>query len=148
MSRDAKIYLDWVDDTYAFRLGIGQWAELQEACDAGPYHILQRLQSGAWRVEDIWSVIRLGLVGGGMDSAKALKKVKLQMDKPPMAHLTHAIAILSAGLLGAPDEKLGEPEAASRDENLSTISPTENSDLPPSTEPEPQSASPRRKSRK
>jgi hypothetical protein len=143
-NRDGLIVLDWVDDTYAFRLGIGQWAELQEACDAGPYFILNRLQDGAWRVEDIWSVIRLGLVGGGMDPAAALKKVKLQMDKPPMQHVQYAVAILTAGLVGGPEEKLGEPDAGEA-ENRSTISREESSELPNSTEPAPRSATRQRK---
>jgi len=57
-------------------------------------------------------------------------------DRPPLENLTLAQAILSAGLVGAPEEKVGEQEAASQKE--STVSPTENSDLPPSTETEPQ----------
>lgn len=69
--------------------------------------------------------IRLGLVGGGMESVAALKKVKLQMDKPPMQHLSYAIAILSAGLLGAPEEKLGEQDAASPEDSSLTTFPTE-----------------------
>ena len=135
MSRDGRIELDWADDTYSFRLGLGQWPELQENCDAGPYAILSRLQNGMWRVEDIWNVIRLGLVGGGMDSITALKKIRIHNDEPPLQHLPHAIAILTAGLMGAPEEKVGESEAARGAGRTKNRSRTEKSALPHSTAP-------------
>jgi hypothetical protein len=112
MSRDARIELDFADGTYSFRLGWGELATLQEACDAGPYVILHRLHSHQWRMADISSVVRLGLIGGGMAPADALKKVRAYVeDRPPLESHTYAVAILSAGLLGAPDEPVGEPKA-------------------------------------
>jgi hypothetical protein len=112
MSRDAKIELDWADDTYSFRLGWGQLAELQEKTDAGPYVVLHRLHSHQWRIEDITNVIRLGLIGGGMKSEDALKKVRMHVEmRPPLENHQFALAILTAGLLGAPEEPVGEQEA-------------------------------------
>lgn len=111
--RDARVELDWADGTYAFRLAWGQLAELQERCDAGPYVVLQRLHNGTWRVEDITNVIRLGLIGGGMAPADALKKVRTYVeDRPPLENVLTAQAVLTAGLMGAPEEKLGEADAA------------------------------------
>lgn len=137
MSRDAKIELDWADGTYQFRLGWGELAELQEKTDAGPYVVLQRLHGGAWRIEDVSNTIRLGLIGGGMKPEEALKKVRYYVEqRPPMESLPYAVAVLSAGLLGAPDEPLGEAEGEAA-EAKSTTSPTESLDSPPSTEPEP-----------
>ncbi|WP_313760168.1 gene transfer agent family protein [Rhizobium sp.] len=110
--RDARIELDWADGTYSFRLAWGQLAELQEKCDAGPYVVFERLRTSTWRMEDISSVIRLGLIGGGLEPVKALKLVRAYVeDRPPVESLTFALGILSAGLLGAPDEPLGEAEA-------------------------------------
>jgi len=134
MSRDARIELDWADGTYSFRLGWGDLAKLQEACDAGPLMVLDRLDSVAWRVEDISNVIRLGLIGGGMEPASALKKVRAYVeDRPPAESLLIARAVLSCGCYGAPEEALGNPEAASQG-SASTASRTESSGSPPSTE--------------
>ena len=73
MSRDASLELDWADGRYTFRLAWAELEQLQEACDAGPYVILNRLIDGSWRIADISNVIRLGLVGGGMAPLVALK---------------------------------------------------------------------------
>lgn len=127
LSRDAKITIDWGDDTYDFRLGWGEIVSLQEAVDAGPYVVLNRLYSNQWRVEDISNVVRLGLIGGGMTPADALKKVRAYVEaRPPLENVLVAQAILSAGLQGAPEEKVGEGEGEAESE--STTSPTEKSD--------------------
>lgn len=124
--RDARVTFDWADGTYTFRLAWGQLGELQEKCDAGPYVVLQRLHSGAWRIEDIANVIRLGLIGGGIEPAQALKLVRRYVEaRPPMENLIPAQVILSAGLTGAPEEKVGEADAANQTESSSTNSQTE-----------------------
>lgn len=134
-NRDASITLEWADDTYHFRLGWGEIAKLQEECDAGPYVILQRLYNGEWKVQDIVNIIRLGLIGGGLEPAKALKLVNSYVKtRPPMESLVYAQAILSAGCVGAPEEeaKLKKEEAPSQ--TASTISQMGRSDLEQSTE--------------
>lgn len=126
MSRDATVTFDWADGAHSFRLAWGQLGELQEKCDAGPYVVLQRLHSGAWRIEDIANVIRLGLIGGGMDPTAALKLTRAYVEaRPTMENLIPAQVILSAALMGAPDEKSGEGDAASQKTNSSTNSQTE-----------------------
>lgn len=140
MPRDASIELDWADGTYAFRLAWGELEKLQEACDAGPYVVYNRLVDSTWRVGDVSNVIRLGLIGGGMAPVDALKKVREHVEKrPPMENLMFAQAILSAGIVGAPDEDAGKKgEAANPAESGSTTSRMENSDLPPCTDAVPQ----------
>lgn len=138
MSRSAEITLDWADGTYLFALKWGQLAELQEKCDAGPYVVLGRLAAGSWKIEDISDTIRLGLIGGGMAPVDALKKVRAYVeDRPPFENLQYAQAILSAAVVGAPDEQTGKPRAGSR---RATRSRAERSGSPESTEPEPPSA--------
>jgi hypothetical protein len=149
MSRDGHIDLDWGDGTYRFRLAWGQLAELQEKCNAGPYVILSRLHSGEWRIEDLANVIRLGLIGGETSPTEALQLVRRYVEQRPLLeNLPFAIAILNVALIGAPEEKVGEPEAANQTEVRSTTSQTGKSDLPPSTEPAPSSASRRKRSTK
>lgn len=133
--RDARITMDWADGTYTFRLAWAELAELQEQCDAGPFVILDRLQTRQWRIQDVSNVIRLGLIGGGMEPVKALKLVRSYVEaRPPMENVIYASGILSAGLMGAPDEPPGEPKAPNQIETGSTTFPTESSDLAQSTD--------------
>ncbi|SFJ55037.1 Phage tail tube protein, GTA-gp10 [Phyllobacterium sp. CL33Tsu] len=126
MSRDASIELDFGDDTYTFRLAWGELVKVQEACNAGPYVVLQRLYSQTWEMNDIREVIRWGLIGGGLEPVKALKLVKDYVEaRPPLESIIYAQAVLSAGLMGAPEESLGKTEAASPAERELTTSPTE-----------------------
>lgn len=135
MSRDASHTADFGDDTYRFRLGWGEWAKLQEACDIGPYALLDRLASGRWRVEDIREVIRYGLIGGGMEPGKALKMIREYVEaRPPMECWQLAVDIATAGVIGAPEEEVEKKAAAASQEGETPRSPTESSDLPPSTE--------------
>ncbi|MGU3494212.1 gene transfer agent family protein [Xanthobacteraceae bacterium A53D] len=137
MSRDARLDLDWADGTYAFRLGWGELELLQEACDAGPYVVLGRLTDGTWRMQDVAETIRCGLIGGGMSTTDAVRKVRTYVkDRPPAESLMTAQAVLSAGLVGAPDEQLGKPEAATEESSL-MLFPTASFGSPPSTDPEP-----------
>lgn len=112
MARDATVTLDWGDDTYTFRLAWGDLARLQEATDAGPYLLLQRLHDGTWKIGDIAAVIRCGLIGGGKTPEQALKLIRSYVEaRPPVENLLVAQAILTAGLMGAPEEKLGKAKS-------------------------------------
>lgn len=136
--RDASITLDWANGTYRFRLGWGDLAKLQEETDAGPYVVYQRLIGDTWRVQDIAGVIRLGLIGGGMKPADALRLTREYVEaRPPLENLIVAQVVLSAALSGAPDEPVGEALAADRTESDSTRSPMESSGSPLSMPQEP-----------
>lgn len=134
MSRDGSIDLDFADGTYHFRLAWGELGKLQEACDAGPYVVLDRLMSGRWRVSDISETIRLGLIGGGQEPAKALKLMRdYVQERPPLESLVLAQRVLGAAVVGTPEEEVGKKsEAASGEGSESPSSRTGSSDLPPS----------------
>jgi hypothetical protein len=135
MSRDASIAFDWADGHYQFRLPLKQVQELQEKTDCGPFFLLQRLINGNWRFEDLRETIRLGLIGGGTEPAKAMALVQRYVDPPrPMIEsVAPARLILGAAVMGAPDgEEPGKPEAVKDGEAMN--SPEENSPLPPYTE--------------
>lgn len=134
MARDGAVTLDWGDGEYHFRLAWGELASLQEACDAGPYVILERLQNNTWRLNDIREVIRFGLIGGGTKPPEALRLVRAYVEaRPPLENRITATAILTVGLMGAPEEDVGESSAADQ-ANHSPASPTGSSDSRPSTE--------------
>ncbi|MCK4205254.1 gene transfer agent family protein [Brucella pituitosa] len=137
MSRDASIELTWADDNYTFRLGWSELEALQEACDAGPWVILERLHNKQCRSGEIADVIRQGLIGGGLkppDATKLVQRYVKERVSDLAENLLFAIAILQTALQGAPDETVGERGAASQEGSNSTASPMEKSDLPPSTE--------------
>ena len=114
MSRDASVALDWADGTYTFRLPWAELEKLQEAVDAGPWVVLERLVTRQCRVGEISHVIRLGLIGGGLEPVRALTLTRQYVEaRPPGENLIHAQVILSIALHGPPDEPAGEPLAAS-----------------------------------
>jgi hypothetical protein len=135
MSRTAKVTAEFGGEEHEFCLRWGELIELQEKCDAGPGMVLMRLVANQWRLEDVPAVIRLGLMGGGMDPAAASRLVRRYVEERTqdiggedgLAIL--AVKILSAALHGAPDE----PGKAGETRNGSTISPTARSDSEPSS---------------
>lgn len=147
--RNSRLDLTWADGDYSFQLKWGQIAELQDRTNAGPYHVLNRLYDGTWKIEDISNIVRLGLIGGGMSPVTALNLTRTYVEERPLLE-NHPIAvvILKAALVGVDDEPVGESEAANPREELSTTSRTEKSDLPQSTEPAQRSGTRRRKSTK
>lgn len=126
MSRDASIGpLSWADGKYVFKLAWGELALLQEATDCGPFFLLERLGGKHWRIGDISSAIRLGLIGGGLEPAKALSLVQAYVEsRPPMENVMLAYAVVAAGVQGAPDEPLKKPRGRARAKS-STVSQTE-----------------------
>lgn len=133
MSRGASISLAWADGEYMFRLGLGQIEELQEACDAGPFVILNHLVHGTWRVAMVRETLRLGLIGGGMQPTRALTLIKRYHDELPWAHnVKQATAVIHAAVLGAPDgERPGKARAARAKGAAASSSPMESSLSPP-----------------
>jgi hypothetical protein len=136
LSRDGSITLAWAGGEHQFRLGWGELRSIQEACDAGPFVVLERLGNGSWKLEDISSVIRFGLIGGGVPPVEASKLVRLYVEKfPPAESCIVAHAVLTAGCIGAPEEQIEKKsEAPDRDSNELTTFLTEKSGSGPSME--------------
>ena len=136
MSRDGSTEQDFAGKRRLFRLGWGELVALQEARDAGPFLVLNRLLSGTWRMEDIAETIRIGLIGGGMPEPAARRLVVNKVEgNVPLENLVLAQRVLAAGLAGAGDEELvGKKSEADGTTEETPRSPTESSDSPPSTE--------------
>ena len=100
--RHAEIELDWGDGTYSFRLGLGEIEELERKCALGVFQIVTRLHPDIrqCRSGEIFEVIRLGLIGGGMQAVQALTMARKYMDSEPLdANRDVAYAITLAGLM-------------------------------------------------
>lgn len=109
MSRHGDITLAWGDGEYRFRLGIGELRQLQEACNAGPPVIAQRLRDGTWMLDDIRETLRLGRIGAGQTQPQALRDINRFVDSRPLAeNALIALAVLLAAIIGPPEEKLGK----------------------------------------
>lgn len=106
-----RIELAWADGDYVFDLPLGEIRELQEKVGIGAVGLCRRLNADP-RVDDIRETIRLGLIGGGMEPAKALKLVKAYIDeRVPMHSQAVAYAVILAWINGAPAvKKKPEPQ--------------------------------------
>lgn len=131
-SRAGEVELAFGTETYCFRLPIGGWRKVQEACDAGPPELLARLSApfeamragvkaadvirsgllGRWRVDDVRAPILHGLIGGGMEPPKAAALVREWVDERPLLEpLSVAYQVVLASISGPEDEDAsGESE--------------------------------------
>ena len=120
------VTLTWADGEYTFRLAWGAWAEIQEKCDCGPAELLDRILVKRWRANDLFEVIRLGLIGGGMSATDALIKARRYVqDRPLLESVPVAIQIVTAALLGPQDDAVqaGEPSATKDPATGKSLSP-------------------------
>lgn len=118
MSRHGDITLAWADGEYRFRLGWGELIALQEDCDAGPAHILERLATGRWLVQDLRAVILHGLLGGGLEAARARTLVRRHVEEAPLSEsVLVAQAVLLAALRGADDDPAEIPAPGKEEAN-------------------------------
>ena len=135
MSRDGSCEVPFNGQRMLFKLTWRELMKIQEACDAGPYVVLDRLVSGRWRLQDISEVIKWGLIGAGMPQAEALKLVESEVEgRPPLENLVIAQTVLGAGVVGAPEEDVGKKSEAASQGKRKPRSRTGSSGLPPSSE--------------
>lgn len=92
--RDA-LTLVWPGGEDSFRLNIATLRAIEQRSNAGLAVILTRLLSGTWYLDDVYSVIRLGLIGGGMSEKDAQLKMELALE----THSLYALTIVAAHIL-------------------------------------------------
>lgn len=102
----------WRGGEHRFALPIGAMRALEKARDAGANYILTRFVAGQWFVDDVYDVVRLGLVGGGMDEkeARTLADENVGYGRY-LEHVPLAIEVLKEALIGEEDDPVGESEA-------------------------------------
>lgn len=116
-SRHGSAEIDWADGTHTFRLGLAEIEELERKRDKGIFQITQQLQDRTCRLSDISEVLRIGLVGGGMQPVDALALVRRYVDERPIEESRDvAYAVCLAGLMrlhtNETEKPPGEAEAA------------------------------------
>lgn len=122
-----RVTLNWAQGEHDFALGLGELRALQKNCDAGPELIMTRLRVGSWHVDDVFEVLRLGLIGAGMPATEAGNLVSLAFEQNPIFALKlPAYRVIEAALIGDEDDPVGEDEGVSPE--------TENGGSPTSSE--------------
>lgn len=103
----------WPGGEHPFRLAIAQLEALQQKTDAGPEWLLMKLQTGQWLATEVFEVLRLGLIGGGMADAEAVRAVRDAFDRSPLVDFkVPALNALLAALYGPQDDPAGKPSPA------------------------------------
>ena len=99
----------WRGGEHRFALPIGAMRALEKARDAGANFILTRFVTGQWFVDDVYEVVRLGLVGGGMDEKEARKLADENVGYGRyFEHVPLATELLKDALMGDEDDPAGE----------------------------------------
>jgi hypothetical protein len=113
MKGSAAIEIPWPDEPRKYRLRLSELRELQEKCgERGPERILSDIISGDWKVDDLYQIIRLGLIGAGMDVSKAMQLAHTYVIERPLYEAKGPCqAILLAALVGPPRDVIEEPPA-------------------------------------
>lgn len=113
MSRDGSCEVVFNGQITAFRLSWRELMKIQEACDAGPFVVLDRLLTGRLRLQDISEVIKWGLIGAGVDQQTAIKLVSSEVEsRRPLENLVVAQIVLGAGVVGSTEEDVGKKSVA------------------------------------
>ena len=146
MSRTGEVQLWFGDEERTFRLGLKELRQLQEKCadsvtgERGPFRILRDLNSGDWRINDVYHTVLLGLMGAGMSQEDAGKIVKARFEDRVGLHnhtLT-ASAIIMAAMTGPADDRI-DPGKGSEQSGETQVAMTGSASLT-STDREPSSA--------
>lgn len=132
MSGDGSLTRAWGDGEYRFRLAIGQLRELESSRNSGALEILQRFAFGTYRVDDVSEILRLGLIGGGLDPLTAKSKVTRFFvaghfsDNVPVAS-----EILKTAIIGDESDPVGKEQAEEPSRPVASASPTSSGSAQP-----------------
>lgn len=104
----------WPAGEHKFRLGIGELRAIEQRSDAGSAVVMMRLLTGAWKIDDVVSTLRIGLCGAGMPEKEAQKTVEsaLEAASPYTLAVTAADVIRRFILWDGEDNPQGEVKAA------------------------------------
>lgn len=105
--------LEWAGVERCFKLDFGLILDLEEACRGEPLGmIFQRMAAGQFRVGEVYHIIRLGLIGGGLSMIEAKALMASHFDQRP--YLQNALVageILKALMVGIePRDSAPDPD--------------------------------------
>src|SRR5262245_63212698 len=145
MAINGEVELTWGDGEHKFNIAkLKCILELEDKCGVGVAEIYSRISNGKWKFNDIRETLRLGLIGAGMMPDKALRLINRYCDDRPWTEsLLTAQAVLIAAMVGVPGDEFQKKAEAERAKENQSITPTDGSSVPPSTDSAPPSDSTR-----
>lgn len=113
------IVLNWAGGENAFALRIGELQALQDITREGPGASLHRLyeslqgnpMTGSWKIADVVDVVRLGLIGAGVERMEAAKMVREAIDRQGITALVTTACEILLNALEEKDPNAGKPTA-------------------------------------
>lgn len=106
-----RVTLNWAMGEHDFALRLGELRALQDRIKSGPDQINERIADGAWLVDDLFEVLRLGLIGAGTPASEAKDLVIRAFDSTPLRDFVYpARMVIAAALIGVDDDPVGEEQ--------------------------------------
>ena len=104
---------EWAGRERAFRLRLGDIVDIEEACGkTGIGAIYMRIASTQFRIMEVYHVVRVALISGGMDPVEAKTLLSDRIETLPLVETAElATSILVAVMSGVPPE----PDAPEHD---------------------------------
>lgn len=142
MSADGSVSLFFGDDEKRFRIGIGEFRELQEKVNGrriemglsaiGPTTLANLLRANDAWPDDVRDVLRIGLVGGGMKAPEAHRLLVRYFDgKPPIGFYLPAFTVLMAAFVGVAGDEVESKKKTSAETTVPSSSPISTPTAPP-----------------
>ena len=108
-----RVALVWAMGEHEFALRLGELRALQDRLKSGPDQINERIAHGEWMVDDLFEVLRLGLIGAGMSANDAKDLVIRAFDTRPLRDFVFpARMVIAAALVGVEGDAVGEDQGA------------------------------------
>lgn len=110
MTNKTEITAFFGDQEYQFRLTLDLVVELERQAGAGIGTLSKRVFAGQFAIRDLIEIIRLGLIGGGLDPKRAKELTDTYCNRPVMEYAPIAIDVLCALMFGGnkPDNEATE----------------------------------------
>ena len=135
MSADGSVEVFFGDGIKRFRLGIGEFRELQEKVNGrrlemgltaiGPTTLANLLRANDAWPDDVRDVLRIGLVGGGMKAPEVHRLLSRHFDgRPPLEFYLVAFTVLMAAFFGVAGDEIESKKKTSPAATNPSSSPT------------------------
>jgi len=109
----AIVEADFADGTYKFALTWDLASEWEKTTDRSMYAtLLHAVRTGIVNLNDAREILRLGLIGGGMEPVAALRLVRTYVENRPAAeNFPLVVRVMDAAFhgKGVPDTDEGKP---------------------------------------
>ena len=116
------------ENHFTVALTIGPLQDLEEILDCGVSEIFTKFMQGRWSSKELQHVIRLGLIGGGMDTEAAYDLVNRHVVSGDLLeYVVVATALLQASLAGVKGDPVGEPAQEGEPMPVAETPPAESS---------------------